>query len=792
MEGDWKEKLQKIKKAISPAVEADKAWYLALLDEDAQRRYEENRLRALLIALKIFHLNRYCKKIAELKGEISEIAGREGYSAEDYRTLLAKKTEIRTLQHSLDAYKCFFREPYFARMDVVDDKEGYNSYYIGKKGDVDLEIVDWRAPLAVRYYQKSRVNFRINDYDYKTVLRRSLSVKCGKLLDFRNEYLSVRDELTPEEIAGRDEEILFDPYLRSIIKSRKDDVHVRDIIETIQEQQFELINRPERESYVLQGCAGSGKTMILLHRLSYLLYNNEALKSRDVLVITPSHSFNTFIDELAQVLELEKVRTVTLQDYFFRVLASEGVDLASKMTGERESEAYLKFLYSEKFESEVTRKIQRLYADMVGLFTAEECKTVAKQLLFDCDMRAEKFTKIKNASTRVRRAVLGELKDNGEGGFYFTKSFRAVMGDFAQVGEFLRFVLEGAQKTPDFFFRRFREFYHCLKNCALHADAVLFEARESLSTLQTVVLREIDDLKRYRIRRLGEEVYTYAERIARREDLLAEIEEMKAAVEAIGEGTSLLAEFSAVVRSGPCAELGRCKDTVGIVRWLYRETVKKYKARFGLHGVYPSDAYALCRVLAETGKTLTPRYGLVFVDEGQDLSEGEFKLLRRIHSDAAFNVFGDLRQNITPFRGIGNWEKLGFPVYTLDRNYRNTNEIVEYVLAAVSAEMLPIGLHGETVEHIPITRVQRFFRAKSGRKAVIVQEKDLKLFEKRGFKRPAADGRLSDTSINVLTVYESKGLEFAAVAVLDGGMSENERYIAYTRATSSLACVEVV
>ena len=36
-------------------------------------------------------------------------------------------------------------------MDVTDDKEGYNSYYIGKHGDEGLEIVDWRAPLAQKY-----------------------------------------------------------------------------------------------------------------------------------------------------------------------------------------------------------------------------------------------------------------------------------------------------------------------------------------------------------------------------------------------------------------------------------------------------------------------------------------------------------------------------------------------------------------------------------------------------------------------------------------------------------------
>ena len=301
-----------VRERLNPKKNADKAWYLSLLEEGEQILYEEEHLDAVLKMLKSFYILRFRKKIASLEEEISLIRAQDRYSADDYRAILEKNASIAAEDKKLNAYKCFFTEPYFARMDVVDKKEGYNSYYIGKKGDVHLEIVDWRAPLAVRYYQKSRVQFSINEYDYRTVLRRALSVKNGKLLEYRNEYLSVRDVLTPEEIAGRDEEILFDPYLRSIIKSRKDDVHVRDIIQTIQEQQFEIITRPERESFVLQGCAGSGKTMILLHRLSYLMYNNEALRPRDVLVITPSDSFNAFIDELAQVLELQRVKRASI------------------------------------------------------------------------------------------------------------------------------------------------------------------------------------------------------------------------------------------------------------------------------------------------------------------------------------------------------------------------------------------------------------------------------------------------------------------------------------------------
>ena len=51
-------------------------------------------------------------------------------------------------------------------------------------------------------------------------------------------------------------------------------------------------------------------------------------------------------------------------------------------------------------------------------------------------------------------------------------------------------------------------------------------------------------------------------------------------------------------------------------------------------------------------------------------------------------------------------------------------------------------------------------------------------------------GRISKTKVNLMTVYESKGLEFTCVAVADAKMTEHERYIAYTRALKELAVVE--
>ena len=115
--------------------------------------------------------------------------------------------------------------------------------------------------------------------------------------------------------------------------------------------------------------------------------------------------------------------------------------------------------------------------------------------------------------------------------------------------------------------------------------------------------------------------------------------------------------------------------------------------------MYKSDAYALCVICAGICEKLSPVYSYLFVDEGQDISLCEYELLRRINKKAAFNIFGDVAQNVTPWRGIRNWKE-AFPeyeVYGLNQNYRNTNQIVNYVAQTLHLDMQSIGCEGPEV-----------------------------------------------------------------------------------------------
>lgn len=82
--------------------------------------------------------------------------------------------------------------------------------------------------------------------------------------------------------------------------SRERGTHMRDIVATIQAEQDQAVRAPDRGALVVTGGPGTGKTAVALHRVAYLLYaRREYYARRDVLVVGPS---SVFVDYISQVL----------------------------------------------------------------------------------------------------------------------------------------------------------------------------------------------------------------------------------------------------------------------------------------------------------------------------------------------------------------------------------------------------------------------------------------------------------------------------------------------------------
>ena len=93
------------------------------------------------------------------------------------------------------------------------------------------------------------------------------------------------------------------------------------------------------------------------------------------------------------------------------------------------------------------------------------------------------------------------------------------------------------------------------------------------------------------------------------------------------------------------------------------------------------------------------------------------------------------------------------------------------------SELAPRGING-------------FFKEKKGLKAVICADSVKAEFARKTYNDVGAKGKVSRSKINVMSVYESKGLEFTSVVVVERGMSDSEKYIAYTRALNELAFIK--
>ena len=73
---------------------------------------------------------------------------------------------------------------------------------------------------------------------------------------------------------------------------------MKNIVNTIQQEQNKIIRNVEDKSLIVQGIAGSGKTSVALHRIAFLLYKIENLSSKNVLIFSPNNIFSEYISNV--------------------------------------------------------------------------------------------------------------------------------------------------------------------------------------------------------------------------------------------------------------------------------------------------------------------------------------------------------------------------------------------------------------------------------------------------------------------------------------------------------------
>jgi DNA helicase IV len=163
--------------------------------------------------------------------------------------------------------------------------------YVGRRWVHDDEsevlVVNWQAPAARPFYIATPAE------PHNVTLRRRFRTDGRRLLDLSDETLDGSGS-----VAGGD--FLLDELERSR------EPHMRDIVATIQADQYRLITREPEPPLVVQGGPGTGKTAVGLHRASYLLFSQRE-RLRRVLVVGPNPTFMEYVSHVLPTLGEESV-----------------------------------------------------------------------------------------------------------------------------------------------------------------------------------------------------------------------------------------------------------------------------------------------------------------------------------------------------------------------------------------------------------------------------------------------------------------------------------------------------
>lgn len=709
---------------------------------DAELRSEQAYVDDLYARLDAERARVKARHSAALRGDVDTQNG---------ATLLARDAEVRATAAQMDRLNVADAGLCFGRLDGVDGER----LYIGRIGVLDDAhdheplLLDWRAPAARAFYTATGAN-------PEGMRRRRQFHSLGRrLLDFTDEVFGRPRDGDAGEQPGDSSDVAL---LAAVNAPRGEGM--RDIVATIQAEQDAIIRLDHPGVLVIEGGPGTGKTVVALHRVAYLLYTQrKRMESHGVLVVGPNSAFLRHIGRVLPSLGETNVVFTTTGDLFpgLRV-AAEDAPAAATVKG---SLAMLDVLAAAVADRQRVPE-EPLPIDLsdvsisigpdIAQWAVQEARateqphndaraTFVDVLTWALSERA--IAKIgrgwltrddRAAWEHLRADLLDELEDHA--------AFKAAL-------ELLWPVL-----TPETLLSELYSSHDRLR--AAGADPALYREDGSAWTLSDVpLLDELVDL-------LGRD--KSAEEAAERE------------------------------RQEEAAYAAGVLDLM-----IGREDLMDDEDQLMAQDVIAAEDLAE-RFLERDNRELAERaaadrewtYGHVVVDEAQELSEMDWRVLMRRCPSRSFTIVGDLAQRRSP-AGTTSWDQM-LKTYVPDRwvyrtltvNYRTPAEIMD-VAAAVLAEFSPDVVPPESVRSTGVPPWARQVDDAELPSAIadFVHEE-----ESRDGTHIAIGP--SDVPGAVLPT-DTKGLEFDAVLVVhperilaEGSRGAADLYVALTRATQRL------
>ncbi len=233
------------------------------------------------------------------------------------------------------------KKPYFGRIDFTAEGVAQpESYYVGRVGisedGVDPLVIDWRAPIASVYYENAlgTCTYEVKDiaenetriHEIDLFRKRTYEIEEDKLIDFFDSDIVANDDLLTKFLAKSKRAVLG------------------EIIGTIQKEQNAIIRMSPKTNLIVQGVAGSGKTTVAMHRISYILYNYEQFRPVDFYIVGSNRILLNYITGVLPELDVYGVSQMTMEQLFTRLLYEDWDDRKYKIAAiaPNDKEAYKK------------------------------------------------------------------------------------------------------------------------------------------------------------------------------------------------------------------------------------------------------------------------------------------------------------------------------------------------------------------------------------------------------------------------------------------------------------------
>ncbi|MFE4467582.1 HelD family protein [Leifsonia sp. NPDC056824] len=664
----------------------------------------------------------------------------------------------------------------FGRLLLQEKVDGTDHRYIGRVGLRDDDqrslLIDWRAQQASAFYQAT-ANERMG-----VRARRHLTMNGRQVVRIDDDVFDealLDGDASGEKVQGEG------ALLAALTAQRTGRMH--DIVATIQAEQDRIIRSDIRGALVVQGGPGTGKTAVALHRAAYLLYaNRQRLSTSGVLVVGPSPAFLRYIEAVLPSLGETGVVMQTLGELFPGVEATaDDEPEAARLKGS---------IQMARLLSRAVRSRQKAPAEPQTIVVDNERLVVQPDLVQRALGKAQRTGKPHNVArvTFVKQA-LGELTDQ------LAAQLRA--GGSTIDDADLRVLREDLRTSYD---------VRVLLNTAwlpLTPQKLLQDLYARPSWLAELTPR-----------------WTPAQREALQRDRTAPF--TVSDVPLLDEAAELLGDFP-----GRADYVSRERDRQ---RKRDLENARAAIRNMGVQGLVSAEQLADGFAEQEDRGTTAERaladrswtYGHVVVDEAQELSAMQWRVLVRRCPMKSFTIVGDIAQ-VASAAGATSWDEALSPVFKdawrleeLTVNYRTPAQITREAERIATEAGLPITPTRAVREgDWPIRRVSadaglaesvaeavahdRSLDAE-GTLAVIATAAEVEAVAaavRSRFGDAAARGAAGLTRpISVLTGYEAKGLEFDAVVLADPAAlaAESVRgaaslYVAMTRPTQRLTLV---